>query len=906
MKNIVILATLITFSIQSYTQCVRQISTNPENPYNLEWNNDLFPGSTESFLNTNFNWSQPFSIDKSQNWANHYQNGAGGQINMQSPYSPSNGSSTYYLWGNHQFTDRDWHWEDGWELMYMNVGLLPNGDATDQKSPNSWSMFPEDPFPDNVPYFVLYNRYRGTLRLFANIWFTNVETQPKEISVNLSFLDRQIDDDQLISGILRHVGGLDRALDQKTVNTSITSPRITNESIGTTSQWFAADFQLAYDPCQCKTPTRMRFNFGAVLSLNVDLEIREVSIDKPINELTPTDKEFLNYEKGQPGNYIYSSIENMLDAYNDALDHYNNELNDYNSIINQSKILVSNLVKDGIGGGIGSLVLPTDPARDFLLDNQLKVWKDIVILPSDSNEATKWADELSASIKDGVASQFDFLNVALDITEEPIAPQVPVATFTEGRIVGTITDSLNYYSQELFVPGTAGTSYNFDPTDISSNNFPIYNQTPGLFALLDLPSLKVYSESNDYLYTPPSGADLGYFHSDDNVTIQPSNIQYALNSALDFDLEKTTILGSFVIKYKSRFKHKECLDEFVDYELQNSNYKLNHRYIDTDGFMISEYISEFYELKNIHNVIFKLNSITKGSFTTETNRCIKNSDEQPLHLEHELLSLNFKIAADCYFNQIGSNGEQVNNFQVFTYKIWHKEDDASFSSAIIADGGQFTSNDSWVKYLPGTLILEGIVNPWDNFVWNVSGNKVYVKAEDVQLKGIVGPSEGYELIIEAINTETAPNAQLLDNTEVISKQFYDFPKSKPIVTEDQMPAEYCKNKYRANSYLARDRESNKNGVLKINEVQQNDSLELNIYPQPANHEVNVKVVSGELKDCTIRLIGISGQVMIQERIANDLSYGFAIDVENFPSGYYILELRTGHGLTERRNLIINH
>jgi hypothetical protein len=36
---------------------------------------------------------------------------------------------------NGLITDRDYHWEDGWELLWMNIGKSPNGDPYSASAP---------------------------------------------------------------------------------------------------------------------------------------------------------------------------------------------------------------------------------------------------------------------------------------------------------------------------------------------------------------------------------------------------------------------------------------------------------------------------------------------------------------------------------------------------------------------------------------------------------------------------------------------------------------------------------------------------------------------------------------------------------------------------------------------------
>ncbi len=137
-------------------------------------NNGTDPGS---FINTGFNWyhqGTQIIINKQINsWT--LPAGFPNTLGMMWPFHPDNGQATSYLHKNPltgqdlEPEKMDFYWEDGWELLWMNLGFLPNGDPIKPKNPLAWNTNIEEPKPTNAPYFVLYNRYRGTLRVFFNV-----------------------------------------------------------------------------------------------------------------------------------------------------------------------------------------------------------------------------------------------------------------------------------------------------------------------------------------------------------------------------------------------------------------------------------------------------------------------------------------------------------------------------------------------------------------------------------------------------------------------------------------------------------------------------------------------------------------------------------------------------------------
>ena len=135
---------------------------------------------------------------------------------------------------------------------------------------------------------------------------------------------------------------------------------------------------------------------------------------------------------------------------------------------------------------------------------------------------------------------------------------MPVATFTEGRITGELVDNFERYSVPLFVPGTK-----HDKTGLTSQNLPHYNNVLGLFTMLKTPSVKLFSEQTlENNFVNPEGDPsrrIGTHIQNNKLTFQFNKLDYAINPALDFDMEKTTFNGGMVISFKSDYKYDDDL-----------------------------------------------------------------------------------------------------------------------------------------------------------------------------------------------------------------------------------------------------------------------------------------------------------------------------------------------------------
>lgn len=917
---------LLIFNCKLYAQnCVRQISTNPKKPFNAEWT-QMFPGLRESFVNTGFDWSPhqgTIPIYKTQNWITPFPSQSG-VINMWSPFEVSNGSSTMHLQsagnGSQAFDDLDWHWEDGWELLYMNLGYLPNGDLIDDKPNNSWRGV-EDPTPSNAPYFVLYNRYRGVIRIFANVWFTDIGSFDY-VNIRLGFFQ-----EEKVSGALRHVGGVDRALDQKTINSALLTSRSHPGSSGIPNhnQWMVAEFQTAYDPCQCKVRSQFQFEFQATDTFDIDLEMRSVSLEKNINKLNYNDKNFLQWNNGQPGNVIYRSMDELLKQYKEALAKYNNELNDFNSPLNSVKQQLVDVAGTALSDGVANLAVPIGGLKHYILTNKNKLWRgNNNIIAQDSNQAETWAVDVKNALKGALANEFEYLNTVVDIQEKPVSPQVPVATFTEGRLKGSITNHAIFRSPFLYAPGTMGTASGTSKEQISSFNYPAYNNVLGQFAMLTTPTLKAHTTHKGWgncvhtQHTCKKGLVHDVLSVNNQYYFQLENVSYALNPALDFDMEKTRVLGALKLKLEVSNGDKKYIERLF----KNTNFNVLHQ-IRRNGKFEIELISEYHNMEDIQNVLFGFETITRSEYArhyngrntckpqvvTEANVMNRiESRERFLsiwcdQLQEAIVQIDLKVMADMYFDQIGSNGKQVNTFQSFTYRLFESGERDVYDDFIKADFVTKGNPQSFAKYIPGTVYLSGTIGPTHHLIAEVNGNTLIVNAEKVVVSGTLASASGYTLRVKAKEEiELVHGANVGPDVELLTADFYQNPKVIWANLTGGFLENYCFKKYKANQVVNK-RTANPNETLRS--ATQPVRPLFKVYPNPASNELNIVSRKGAYESCKIVLTNLNGQVVMNEWATDGLANAFALDVTALKNGYYLLTIKTNTGAVFREKVIIS-
>jgi hypothetical protein len=417
---------------------------------------------------------------------------------MLSPFNTgvSNSSAYNAAFNSPSVLDRDYKWIDGWELLWINTGRTPDGIEMFTTVPRSPLPNPQSAAPTNIPYIVLYNKYKGVIRLFANVWFDATSRRYQTVSVALKFEEANV------NGMLRHTGSYDTPLDQKTTHAYIQGP--SSHPINA-DEWMLADFQVGFDPCVCKfNNTNLQFRFTELDKATLQMVSRSITIDRSLDNLDFLKEDFMNLDNIQPGvdkpgSRIYRDMQTMVDGYTRALAAYETKLTNYNSLENTLKRSLVGAVKSGlgsvggiVGGGAASSIISNKPLRDFVLKMKpkLSLWSDDLIA-LDTNDANAFASSVVAGTKGTIASGFDFLNTVFEVPSQPVKPTPPTASFTETNYTGSLSTKTYTYTRGLIVPGSLANGQSTGNPGIDRLNYPAYNEVLGLFALLKTPQVDV-------------------------------------------------------------------------------------------------------------------------------------------------------------------------------------------------------------------------------------------------------------------------------------------------------------------------------------------------------------------------------------------------------------------------------
>lgn len=439
---------------------------------------------------------------RAANNPNQYQD-----ITMPSPFvnNPNLNDNTSRFERPEDPAEKDFHPEDGWELLVMNFGR-PINDLNN---------------PDN-PYFVLYNRYRGLMRVFIYI----VETPPTGVTsaqIDISF-DKSTHKN---SGLLSYLTVKADALDdfKKNIVASVPNYYSTGSIQLGQGMWLAGDFPVAYDPCTCE----LGVNSQGVLTPNLTI----VSIQP--QWITESD-------------VTLNGITNETTKPITASGEPKNSENGFSALIKQGSEAIES------GSKVYDNVEKFGTGLSKFLKSFKKKDKGTPVSPFLFGSVKKEeAEEKLPSFLKGlpeigfVFGVLEFLITGGTKKEASASQAVPLKEY-KSTFTGNIQTTGNLRGGEFYTPGY------LDANAISDTK-PTYNNTLGVFNLLETPTLEFVEYKCQYTLLEhqdlglniieagicaASGQSQSSFRALKTPVVRQyklkNPIQYVLNPAADVDI----------------------------------------------------------------------------------------------------------------------------------------------------------------------------------------------------------------------------------------------------------------------------------------------------------------------------------------------------------------------------------
>ncbi|MCE2733148.1 MAG: T9SS type A sorting domain-containing protein [Flammeovirgaceae bacterium] len=378
----------------------------------------------------------------------------------------------------------DFYPEDGWELIRKNFGLKADGSQISNETSIG-------------PHYILYNKYTGTLRVIG--WTNTAVGYFPTINVKIKFKDQS-----KATGLFAFYNTTAKPLDVPATGHATTPAELTSDPLVP----FFADFKLAYDPCTCVFDSNLEIEFNKVQKMNIDLYGRLFATSVPVDLFDPLisssnvlfNKNFLpsvfdnsnegtlEYRKVTAGMLTYRTLDAMItDAKSSAEASYDKQA-----------------FKKGID--IAQAFLSAKTGKEALT----KSGKKMLSLFSDFFQG---APGISGSLFSVIAGEMALNGTIENYLDQRIS--IPLAN------PGSLNSSM---AQECCGTGV---------------NYPMYNETLGVFALLRTPEVSLNTTTENW--TTGNG-----IITVQNTTFQLANpLQYMFNPALKVNLAKSKISASF-------------------------------------------------------------------------------------------------------------------------------------------------------------------------------------------------------------------------------------------------------------------------------------------------------------------------------------------------------------------------
>ncbi len=908
---------LLLFPFSGHSQdCEKEISTSPVAPYN----NHAFPlGRYNPWINSAFNIGElengnvpPMPLNNQIAWQMS-DFVFGSAFEMWNPYTSAGTSGRRYSYLHStgiDFENLDYKWEDGWEVLHIGLGFYPNGEEIQVASTQrAYSTGVNQPSNPRIPYIILYNRYRGTLRVFMNL-FTSFGGY-SDILIWLEFED---ENPSGLSGILRHLESFDRPLNQ---TTNVKRHESFNPNSGGSSRWLSADFQIGYDPCICGKNQKWKISLMGIESFDVNLYGRGVNLELPISDGNGNPNYDLDWlssngiEDGlSGGNQIFTKMEGLVNDYKGALDKYEQDSEEYADYMEKKATMdaFKSFIVDGVSG-----LIPAGGA--------LKSW---FLKPKDGDPGN-----IKGASKGLLGSGYDQLSMGINPkTSAPKAPDMPMASYSEMRFEGTIEGTSQTETiGPFFIPGSydeSSTLSNLDPF-----NYPVYNAPTGIAALVETPSPLFAFSSTTSVYnslTVGDGWDLEgpgetIIKHIENITElnmrfdeQP---QIHLNPSLDFDMTKTAsyFMVEVVLKNNlpSTLEQTYYLGGYTP--LDGHVFYQDHDWqSETDNGRFYNFKSPWIMLEDLNQQVFQLK--VRRSCETQTRQYLSQNPLPPFIVEEpnwiledlnfEIEEIRLKILHDNYFDQIGSNGEQVNTTQVFSYQLYNANEEVNF----LNDDGPWTTDASgyFGQYIPGLIELgnENITLSHP-YIHHISGTEIFINAQKVHINGPLQIQPGYILAIQALEeVQVEPGASLNPNVHLsIKKDFYNTPEFQ--YSDNTTVQNFCDNNtYQANipSSALRTRiesEIEDESAVEYLKIKELPTQNIKLFPNPANSQIWISSSSAPISE--IQIIDIAGRILIHEKPGDSDLNRVLVNINSLQTGIYIVQTQCGNERSSQKLVV---
>lgn len=742
-------------------------------------------------------------------------------------------------------SNKDYLPEAGWELIAEDFGYIYSN-TEDLKYPRTATNGVVN------PYFVLYNKYTGLLRLF---WTTSsrLATFPKySIILNYSKFtnDYKIGNNivnRTIESTIKPLNKFDKDNSGKAISPEIANVgTFPNIGVLTDMQWFYAEFHIDYDPCNCVYKYRFMFD----LSL---LNLAKIEFESDTKGSVQYDETLVDYDKNGNAN---SMATNSSDKSFDI-----------NDIVNGGKKVASSYTNGGsLKEQLDKIIDDNtyiDPSKITDLKEQTRLIEEYTKHPKTRMDQNTSADlKQATSFIPYISAAIDLVNL-LTMSSKSNEPKpvvlAPMAIKLSTKNNGTISTYNNVSNIIFDLPGS--NEGNFDvnlPTYI-----PYYNYPLGISALLTTPKINYFTEVNGYCSV--------------FAKVDKSTLQYSINP-LVFDINESKVYVSVETEY--------TYDDNIPFDNAPTS---RGTVINPFAIHLSpkKIITEFVPIECIDNLLMKYRTYGQDNWSQVT-----------LTSYHYSMKTAVK---DFYLNVLyvlkpkdaSRNNIVMHNVKYRMEKEWkqYHTGTTNFFYSETSSWDSYTDKIKSIGWDQRVSAPENSINPWDRL--NLEGTSFEILASQYLGKGVL--KAGKSINIKPLVV------WWLDGASYLSAE-----SGASLNLRIESPAENCNRNYTTglktdlSSFCSNNNSDSYNPTSRMiqskPDEQTKDSVvvpKAKVFPNPATNKLNLSLNGLLKKNLEIKVydvVGADRAILLNKTKQEIDSYVYKFDISMLENGTYFVEI----------------
>jgi hypothetical protein len=719
-------------------------------------------------------------------------------------------------------------WQDGWELVKQNLGYKADGTPL---TGNSYGNF----YLMKKPYIILYNRYTGILRVL--VLYTNPNSTFNRVNVWLEF--PQEGESSHLLGATQGYALESQAL-QKYVVTSNSS------STGSGYNWTYADFPVAFDPCAQDFTSSLKVSFETVAEGTVALEGRQVGTQRPASSSFSL----------SPEKFLVGA------AGGDNLGHF--VFTDIGDVANQNYSNIGTL-ETPTGSRSTATVIGEVSSGLTAVDGLLKLLTTTTGVAPALTALTWGATFMNTQSRPPSFDQ--------DITLP--APQ-PYVSFAQLKLNGSVSRVTQGESFLLATPGSGNSHVAPEYGSQQSTAIaPIYNQTLGVFNLVNQPKINMYlakSGTGRITAVTAKMTEPIYYTVNDKLDIDwdKSEFLVSIKVSSEIDLENHLIVGPYNINEQTKLNDDLMNDFYIGIRSRSTGQYdiIDHPTpserldgIDTrPHFFQSMYITPDNPLTSNNNYVRVKSKSNGNEGALRYSGYLNNINSWDLLYEDENRGVSIISGDGSYLRNNASRVDLINS--------------GSNIAAYMRDGDEtaFKNNISFTLVVQAKIVYRTLDRDGNQ---NVSFQQYSFPAKTTTVYG-------------TINRETS----------ILTGPLYNLFGSNYYVNSADVRNHICNNSNRYKSIdVSNLRKRDLQEESEHKTIKQLTSLQVNAYPNPTQGKINFDFALPEAGEGKLVLYNIMGQavMVIAEGQMNGGINQVSADVSGLDAGIYIYRLETSQG-----------